>query len=187
MPIYKVISTIEKFKVFFFIDDDENLDLAFGGYFDFKGQSKKGNWHGARVFAKESFKEDEGKLPMPDIIRFNASALAYSEKAVGVLRDVLEESGELLEFEFEGEKWWVHHVMNILNVIDLEKSELALERSGEFAVAGTKLAEGQLSNVCIFKQKNISSLMGHDNASMDFKALVESSNLSGIDFEYMYP
>ena len=122
---------------------------------------------------------------MPDIIRFNASALAYSEKAVGVLSDVLEESGELLEFEFEGEKWWVHHVMNILNVIDLEKSKLELESSGEFEVARTELDEKQLSNVCIFKQKNISSLMGHDNTSMDFKALVESSNLSGVDFEYI--
>ena len=118
MPIYQVRPTIEKFKAFFFIDDDENLDLEFDSYFDFKGGTLKDNWHGARVFAKESFKEDEGKLPMPDIIRFNASALAYSEKAVNVLRYVLEESGELLEFEYEGEKWWVHHVTNIVNAID---------------------------------------------------------------------
>ena len=37
MSIYIVKPTIEKFKVFFFIDDDENLDLDYDGYFDFKG------------------------------------------------------------------------------------------------------------------------------------------------------
>jgi hypothetical protein len=185
MSIYHVRPTIEKFKAFFFIDDDENLDLEFDGYFDFKGETLKDNWHGARVFARESFKEDEGKLPMPDIIRFNASALAYSEKAVNVLKDVLEESGELLEFEYEDEKWWVHHVTNIVNAIDFEKSKLELESSGAFEVTCTELDEKKLSNVCIFKQKNISSLMGHDNANMNFKALVESSNLSGVDFEYI--
>ena len=185
MAIYQVRPTIEKFKVFFFIDDDENLDLEFDGYFDFKGETLKDNWHGARVFAKESFKEDEGKLPMPDIIRFNTSALAYSERAVDVLKYALEESGELLEFEYEGKKWWVHHVTNIVNAIDFEKSKLELESSGEFEVACTELDEKQLSNVCIFKQKNISSLMGHDNAKMNFKELVESSKLSGVDFEYI--
>lgn len=185
MPIYQIRPTIEKYKAFFFIDDDENLDLEFDGYFDFKGHPKENEWHGARVYAKESYKEDEGKLPTPDIIRFNASALAYSEKAVEVLGKLLEEAGELLEFEYENNKWWVHNITNIIDALDIENSKIELNESGEFEVEKTRLDEKKLPNTSIFKQKNLSSLMGHDFGELDYKFLVESSKLTGVDFEYI--
>ena len=183
MAIYQIRPNIVNYKAFFLIDDDENLDLEIDGYFDFKGKSRVDDWHSARVFTKESFPEDAGKIFMGDIARFNASALAYSEKATEVLRELLEESGELLPFDWDGQKWWVHNVLNIVDVLDYNASKLELLETGTFELEQSVLDEQKLSGPCLFKQKQFSSLMGHDSQENDYKTLVELSKLTGVEFE----
>ena len=128
MSIYKINADIKNYKAFYLIDDDENTNLQVDGYFDFKGDSKADQWKGARVFLDGTY--DKSELPVADTTKFNVHALAYSEKAIEVLKSVLEESGELLQFECEGEKWWVHNITNTVDILDRKASTMELMDSG---------------------------------------------------------
>lgn len=181
MSIYRVQPDIEKYKSFHLIDDDENFDLQVEGYFDFKDLPKSESWNGARVYLSATF--DKTELPIADITKFNVSALAYSEKAVSILKDILEESGELLPFECDGKKWWVHHITNVIDALNTEATTMELMDSGRFLIGKAVIDENKLSNTCLFKAKQrMGVILGHDVTENDYKALVESSGLTGVLF-----
>ena len=183
MGMYRIKPDIENYKAFYLIDDDENLDLQVEGYFDFKGKSKANEWCGARVFLDDTFNENESVLPIGDITKFNAHSLAYSEKAIKVLKELLEESGELLPFECEGQKWWIHHITNVVDILDTESTTMELMESGRFLIGKVVLDESKLSNICLFKPKQRLALMlGHDVIENHYKILVENSGLTGVLF-----
>ena len=163
------------------VDDDENIDLQVAGYFEFKGQPKADEWKGARVFLDNTY--DQADLPVADITKFNVHALAYSEKAVGILKDILEESSELLPFECDGEKWWIHHITNVVDALDSEATTMELMESGRFLIGKAVLDESKLSGICMFKAKQRKGLIiGHDTTQNDYKTLVETSGLTGVLF-----
>ena len=183
MSIYKIKPDIKNYKAFYLIDDDKNIDLHVEGYFDFKGQSKANDWNGARVYLDNTYDNAKTELPIADICKFNVHALAYSEKAVNVLKEILEESGELLPFECDGNKWWVHNITNVVDVLDTDLTTMELMESGRFIIGKTVLDESKLSKVCLFKAKQrMGLILGHDVSENDYKALIVSSGLRGLIF-----
>jgi len=181
MSIYRVQPNIEKYKAFHLVDDDDNFDLQVEGYFDFMGQPKANDWNGARVYLDATF--DKAELLVADITNFNVSALAYSEKAISILQDVLEESGELLPFECDGKKWWIHNITNVLDALDKEETTMELMDSGRFMIGKTVLDENKLTDVSVFKTKQrMTLLLSHDVAKNDYKTIIENSDLTGVIF-----
>ncbi|NRD75651.1 hypothetical protein HQQ94_20990 [Shewanella sp. VB17] len=183
MSIYRVKADIKKYQAFYLIDDDENINLQVEGYFDFKGVPKIGEWKGARVYLDATYDNTKHELPIADVTKFNVQALAYSEKAVKVLREILEESGELLPFECDGKKWWIHHITNVVDALDPESTTMELMESGRFLIGKAALDESKLSGTCMFKTKQrMGLILGHNVPENDYQTLVETSGLTGVLF-----
>ena len=182
MTIYVIKPDLANFKAIYTVEDDDNMALEIEGYFDFKGQPRD-DWNGARLYITEAFESDKDKLSTPDIIHFRPSILAYSKKAVEVLKDILEESGELLPCECDGQKWWIHNITNVVDIIDYEASKMEMTDSGKFNVAEVIYDKEKLSEICLFKQiKRLGFLFGHDKATNDYKSRVEKFGLTGLTF-----
>lgn len=185
MNIYKIEPEITKYKTFEFVmEDDDVIDRIVMGEYDFKGKSRAESWIAPEV--KNSDYDDDTELPIADITKFSTHALAYSQKAVDVLSDVLKESGELLPFEYNGTTYYVHNNTNYVDIIDKEASKHDLLPSGRFMLGSKVVLDSAKlgTTTCLFKQaKKVSLFLAQEaDKDHDFRSLVIKAGLTGVVF-----
>lgn len=150
------------------------------------------NWHPFKV---ETVDADEGAMkdwcgrddhnfkakPLADLMDFNLTSInVLSARAKEALSRFLDESGELLPVELNGEKYYINHVTKVLPALDLNKSEVEKFSSGEIMrVLKYVLKEKVVGKADIFKLTGVNWLVF---ASERFVNVVKETGLLGFKF-----
>ncbi|OPH60462.1 hypothetical protein BC351_18410 [Paenibacillus ferrarius] len=127
---------------------------------------------------------DEPQKLRSDIPYF-VGAPVFSKKAVELLGSLINNSVEILPIKFDREEYYIINVVNLLNCIDFEKSEVVKFRSGRIMkFKKYEFIADVVSNEHIFK---IAEMPQHSVfVSEEFRNVVLASNLSGILFEEVW-
>ena len=112
--------------------------------------------------------------------------MTLSEKAVELLRPLMDETVEVLELDFE-EKYYAINVTTVLDVIDYEKSKYKTFKSSGRIMRFEKYV---FRDIPTLRKYNIFKIPDETNSapfvSERFKKLVEDSGLEGFKFELVW-
>ena len=97
-----------------------NPDDAWSGLFKTKGMPM--NWASTPGIKKYVDKKPKNNSPQADFGWLLPGTIILSEKAHAILKDFLQQFGELLLVDCEGEARYFYNVTNIVPCIDFEKS-----------------------------------------------------------------
>lgn len=124
-----------------------------------------------------------GTRPVPDVCGLAGGGFAFSDRALGVLGDLLEESGELLPLEvIGGADCELLNVTRLVDALDEERSEvLYLPSGGVMEVDRYELIGERLEGEAIFK---LPQLRVYDPFVTDgFRQRVEEAGLTGLQWK----
>ena len=94
------------------------------------GASKLSCWTPVELCTMEDSFTSEADL-FPDIGKFNAGPFVVSERAKLLLEPLWGNSVEFLPASYKNEKWYVLNVINVMDVVDKEKSRFKIYKSGK--------------------------------------------------------
>lgn len=147
----------------------------------FDGRKMKENWMPLPVKRMEP----EKNLPLSDAPGFTIPV--FSGRALEVLRPLIKDSIEELEFEFEEAEYYGINVTTVLDVIDYEKSEYRTYRDGKRIMVFEKYAFKECDEL---KEHNIFKIVDEPRrwafVSDNFKQTVEENNLTGFKFKLLW-
>jgi uncharacterized protein DUF1629 len=146
----------------------------------FDGSPMADGWTPVRMYW-----ETEGSRPIPDFDEVSGG-LAFNERAVEALGDLLEGHGELLPIEVEGEgggPHWLFNCTRLSNALDEERSEVErFEASGRILhVSRYEFDPRELAGEAIFKLAQ--KPRAHHYATDTVRDRVEQAGLRGFLFE----
>lgn len=136
------------------------------------------------------------KWPTPNVVgnvrRFNdypcinLSRPAFSQRAVDLLRDVLEPNGELLPVRHRIGRYYFYNCTRMVNVIDLTRSEVERLDGGLITQVDGRLVfiEKRLDGLTIFKER---TLLSELLCTQTFVDRVEAAGLQGFVFVPLWP
>jgi hypothetical protein len=153
------------------------------GLREFKAIKKLPNWE----FDKKIFIIDN-ELEKGDFYNFMPTCLVMREKAYTVLNGVLKEHDEILPWKVESENIFVLNVLTNSNSIIEDKSNMDALSSRDWKLC---FDQNRLPDSSIFKipQDNYFDIFCHQGLlppEKDFKHLVESNNLKGLEFKEVW-
>lgn len=169
MKVFELNSNGDDFRS---IDSEKDLDLDM-----FNGASLKNQWEPFEVF-------DYNKKKKSDTPNFLISFLVISQKCKEKLENILKDVVEFLPLIHSREKYWVLNVINIQDVIDLEKSIPVRLSSGLIThFEKYEFISENLENQLIFKTPE------HDNrinCTDKLKEIIENAGLTGFVFKEIW-
>ncbi|MBQ1782597.1 MAG: hypothetical protein II007_02990 [Gammaproteobacteria bacterium] len=118
----------------------------------------------------------------PDIAHMLSGSLVLSPKAKDALKGPLSNLAEFLPINVAGELWSVLNVLNRLDVLDREKSKLAIRSNGSLRVTEPVLDESKVTDGRLFKCEGLSVPILTTDGPGTLKSLVESNGLTGLAF-----
>ncbi|MFC4321427.1 imm11 family protein [Litchfieldia salsa] len=177
MKVWQLTRQFDKYEVFTFLNDQDSELFSE----NFLGEPMKEKWRPIQVKIYSKGKESDS----PDGLLL---APLFSEKAVEVLRDfLLGEKVELLSFTtLNGKPYYAMNVINVLDSIDGENSEVVRTRRGRilsyerFAFLEEKVIGQDIFKVLNHESKRVISSKVF--VSDQFRRKVLESNLEGFDF-----
>ena len=129
--------------------------------------------------------EPEKNLPLSDAPGFTIPV--FSRRALEVLRPLIKDSIEELEFQFEEAEYYGINVTAVLDVIDYSKSEYRTYSDGKRIMVFEKYVFKQCDEL---KEHNIFKIVDEPRrkafVSDKFKQMVEENNLSGFKFKLVW-
>lgn len=172
-------------KLFFEVDEYDNLmsekALTADEIQSFDGRKKKENWIPLPVKRMEP----EKNLPLSDAPGFTIPV--FSRRALEVLRPLIENSIEVLEFKFDEAEYYGINVTTVLDVIDYTKSEYRTYSDGKRIMVFEKYVFKECDELVehnIFKIKDETRRKAF--VTEKFKNVVEENNLLGFKFELVW-
>ena len=156
----------------------------------FKGVPYGRSWRAPTFFIEKPL------IPKPNFFNIGPTAFVCDEKARELAAEPLEMSGEFLPIKVEGEKrrYWIYNCTNCINVVDVKKSKWTklgpkpddrmMERPAFYA--------SRFGEESIFKIPEDRATLVYcaeftgDPDNGEFKAVVEHSGLTGIEFKLIW-
>lgn len=172
--IFSIETQVEDYRTLVPVNPDD-YD---GGNLWINGQKKLSSWKAPQVHWSAQENDNE---KTPDIAYLNPGFYAFNEKALSVLRNILEENGELLPLPIKGEQWMAFNPTNEIDCIDSEETEWKIRRSGDKGrILKLVLNESDCKDAAIFQipETNKNSFY----ISEDFVNIVTVNQLTGIEF-----
>ena len=185
MKVYRLEPESGKYKNIY-LSDDTDIELRLTDYFDFRGKPKMSEWSTPEVYLEELEDEDVGTQPVPDIAGFRPDTLVLSQRAADLFSPYLKDTVELLPMNCGWETCAVN-VLNVVNAVDYEQSEIQRDDDGDFIGMNTtvidpnKVKPGQLFKIPEDNRTTILYLEP-DNSSDDLIALIKKHGLTGLRF-----
>ena len=171
MKIWELDADANNYDNFDIADDEFEEFMEYG----FDGKSIKDRWRPFRI-------ENMDNVKKGDIPSLFGSIPVFSERAVKVLREYLEDNAEILPLQHDGEKYFLINVTNVQDCIDFENSEIKRFPSSGKIMRFVKYSfkEDVVKNQHIFKIKQYprSIVLVSD----EFRNKVLNSELEGFDF-----
>ncbi len=182
MKIYRLRTDVNKFQSFF-LEKEDALSLD---ELSFNGSHRLETWNDPGFYVMHP------KLIKGNFLGFGdaSGALTVDTKALQVLEDLFEMSGELLPFTYKGAAFQVVNVTNVIDVLDEERTQWFYEK-GSSPVERYVFHENRLTETPLFKipQENsldIFAVEGIKDPEDEFKGRVEQSGLTGLTFEEVW-
>jgi len=122
MNVYILDADVNKYRPIYYTNEDDIVEFKR----QFDGTSMKGRW-----MAQERFAFVPRRLPKGDTPGLNTHIPVFSSKAVNVLADLLEPSGELLPITCSAESYFVFNVTRVIDALDEGNCELKLFDDGD--------------------------------------------------------
>jgi hypothetical protein len=158
-----------------------DLDLLDGVY-DIEG--KPLNWTFVPIvkYVDDRARGKQKPRPMADVANFGPGAFVLNARAKGVLGSFLEQFGQLLEVQTAGgaEFRWLYNVTNLVNCVDLERSE----KSETGALRGEVFYDINLPRTAaVFKDPSTAGfrLYVNDPGKELIERVVSEAAISGIE------
>ena len=149
------------------------------------GDSKVEGWRELEL----SVLEDDFSSPndtLADIASFKGGSYALSQRAKDVLTPVIGECVEFLPALYDGEPWYILNVVNVLDIVDKEKSRHKIYKSGKVGFithAFLNAPSEPVSNIFIAKDFHPYVFINEET-----KQIIESTGLTGaLIREYKNP
>lgn len=169
MRIWLLKLDVDKYNSFKGYDIEEELDIRFFG------SSLLSNWNTPTIEAYYK------KRKIADVSDFSSGAPLFNEKAVSMLEEFLKAKAELLPAYYEGNKYYVVNVINVIDALDYEKSEFVRFDTGAIMYCTKYFFKSEIvENQHIFKIPlcNYIDIFVSD----EFKKQVEEFKLKGFIF-----
>ncbi len=165
----------------FLLDDYESFwaceEISIAEQRTFDGRSKIDHW-GIRQMKEGSSRKH---MPLANATDFNAIFPVFDTKTLDILRDLIEDTVEILPMEFKGTIWHGINVKRVLDAIDYDKAEITRFSDGQIMMFDKYAFRSEIvRDVPIFKI--VDEPVGHVFVSDEFKKRVEESNLTGFKF-----
>ena len=167
------------------INNYEHITLAEGNdtnWIDFRdmfqGKRIKENWTPIEVHLIEH----KGSLKRGDMPYLSPGKPVFTSRAVKILSDLLQGSTEILPIKYELQELFIVNVVNFIDAIDYEKSDIEYMRDGRRIMCVNKFSFiiDNVKNQHIFKIYN--QLHGSVFVSDEFRNKVLESELKGFKF-----
>lgn len=181
MKVYSLHADMEKFSIFLWKDKgggyDENFIIQMG--------RRDGQPFGASYTPQEFMLErsDTGKLNYKmDISTFTSSFIIFSEKAVAIFKEILEQTGEILPIITPSKQktfFGFHPTLRLKNCVNWEESIYTEYPNGKRQLRKIVLLEDALPETSLFMIEEAPTTVFVTDI---FKKLVEKSDLKGFDF-----
>ncbi len=174
MKVYILLAASNSYKC---------LEMAGGDLFEFSGQFKgiplKSLFKGAELrFSPEN-------LPKGDYPSLIPSVPVFSRKAITVLRDLLENSGELFRVLCSKEEYFLFNVTRLTDALDETNSECARFDDGRiFDIERHSFFPEKLPGLIIFKLEQ--HPLGSVYVTEPFVQRVKSTGLKGFGFQLVW-
>jgi len=170
-------SNLDEFAVL--VDDDAG-NLAGNDVFETNGQAKA--W--SSVPRVKPFIDKRRKKPLPraDVSSLLPGALFLNSKARNALGDFLQQFGQLLEVDCEGSPEWFFNVTNLIDCIDVEKSEKTA--SGRTVLREVFLPSAVPQAPQVFKDPHTAKtrIYVNDAAKAQIQEIAGFAGLTGLGF-----
>lgn len=148
------------------------------GIFDTDGRPKK--WETRPCIQAFVDKKRKKQKPLADIAYLDPGTFILNKKAYNTLKTLLEQFGELLELDCDGEVHYFYNVTNLISCVDFEKSE----KIEDCVIKATFLDDAIPGGIQIFKDPLTAA--SHIYVTSDAKTVVEQliseGGLSGARF-----
>lgn len=172
MNVYILDADVDKYRGIYYVNSDDIIE--FNRRFD--GSSLKKTWTG-----KEEFRFAPNKLPKGDTPGLSSHIPVFSPKAVEILADLLENSGELLPINCGGEDYFLFNVTLLLDALDEDASELERFSTGRIMdVLRYSFKKDKLIGTNIFKLPEMP--LSYPYVTDAFVRRVKDSGLKGFEF-----
>jgi hypothetical protein len=148
----------------------------------FNGESHIKTWKPLAT----GFSPHTSERPRGDVSSLNSTLLVLTRKAINVLQDVINETGELLPLICDEEPLWAFNVTNVLEgALDLEQSSYKQFDTGHlYGIKKYVFKEDVVADQYIFRESKIN---GQLFVTDRFRNIVEDAGLLGFEFEAVYP
>lgn len=165
---------------------------------DFLGKkSYKDIWKPLKIYLKKKDYNKNILLPFGDCIDFSNNLLILSEKAVELLREDLEQTGELLLLEVYNKsklnytklktKYFAYNCLNVLDTIDKNNSIVrAISDKTITAIDKYQFLYEKVKDQVIFKDNGTLKLAIKIYCTDKFLNKVIENGLTGFSFEYIW-
>lgn len=176
MKIYCFKASASRFNSFLFNKDYWDIQDSIG-----VGHSLIGKW--TPIPVRNLFKEDEGEFPKTagDFPSLSGSIPVVSEKAWQILSAYIKNEVEALPLITKTGSYFALNVLDIVDGLDKEKSEISYRSSGRVSrVFKYVFHEEKIKGKYMFKIPETKGLEVY--VSEEFKKLIEENNLKGLDF-----
>ncbi len=149
------------------------------------GDSKAKNWQAPELCVLEdeftSFNDE-----IADIASFKAGSFVFSKKAFDVLNPLFDGLVEFLPAKYEGDTWYILNVINVLDIVDREKSRHKIYKSGKVGfITHAFLKEVGESKSAIFIAKDFHPYVFINEITR--KAIAEAGLTGALIREYRNP
>ncbi|WP_078556086.1 imm11 family protein [Bacillus alkalicellulosilyticus] len=175
MKIYRYKEKLNDYECFDYVNSEDKEFFLF----DYKGQSLKNKWDALPV-------KTSGNGMKSDFPYTMVNSTVFSERAVKVLGDFLENTAEIIPVDHPKGKYYLVNVVNVLKAIDANKSEIIYREDGKFS-RYKRLAfhEDLVAEQHIFKVYYHNKHLIKNTAlfvSENFRDCVLNNELVGLDF-----
>jgi len=135
------------------------------------------------VLSENDYGESEGVSErLADLMDFNASGIhVISERSRALLANLLDFSCDLLPVSLNGERYYLNHVLDVLDALDVQRSEIERFASGNIKCINRYVLKGSvIGNRDIFRLIGIRWQLVF--VSGRFMEAVKTAGLSGFVF-----
>jgi len=181
MKVYRLHADMERFSIFLWKDKGGGYDKNFIIQMSHRDGRPFGSSYIPQEFILE--RSDTGKLNYKmDVSTFTSPFIIFSEKAVDILKETLEKTGEILPIITQSTRktfFGFHPTLRMKNCVNWEESTYTEYPNGEKQLRKIVLFEKAISQKKLFMiEESPSTVFVND----DFKKLVEKEDLKGFDF-----
>lgn len=165
---------------------------------DFLGkESYKDTWKPLKIYLNRRDYNKNLLLPVADCIDYSSRSLILSERAIEVLREYLEPTGELLPVEVYNKsklnytklknKYFAYNCLNTLNTIDKNNSKVSSLSDGTvISVEKYAFFYEKLKDQVIFKDNGVMKVACEIYCTDKFHNKIIENNLKGFTFTLLW-